>query len=119
MLSGKLSVVFKVPSPGFSGYFPEHYGSVRHRARRVAIFRDERGLLAGLCRWLAENRINVSLGRNIDDDVGFVVQRMHHYGMEHDRIQPFIHRSKVYFNKKLQTHIDVRIGVVDGWTITV
>lgn len=115
----KCSVLFKTPDLHHVGTSVKHYSNVKKTGQHVCICKDERMLLVSLYKWLNKNKIGVSLGRNINDDVDLIKERMLYHKVEDVNVPAYSHKCRIHMNRHGTTRLDFAgLNIVNGGTLT-
>ncbi|MBR2305631.1 MAG: hypothetical protein IKA48_00215 [Fibrobacter sp.] len=115
----KCSVLFKTPALHYVGTTVKHYSDVKKTGQHACICKDERMLLVSLYKWLNKNKISVSLGRNINDDVELIKERMLYHKIEDVSVPAYNKKCRIYTNGHGRTILDFAgFNIVDGGTFT-
>lgn len=115
----KCSVLFKTPDLHHVGTSVKHYSNVKKTGQHVCICKDERMLLVSLYKWLNKNKIGVSLGRNINDDVDLIKERMLYHKVEDVNVPAYNHKCRIHMNRHGTTRLDFAgLNIVNGGTLT-
>lgn len=116
----KCSVLFKTPALHHVGTTVKHYSNVKKTGQHVCICKDERMLLVSLYKWLNKNKIGVSLGRNINDDVDLIKERMLYHKIEDVSVPAYNQKCKIHMNRYNTVMLDFAgLNIVNGGTLTV
>jgi hypothetical protein len=115
----KCSVLFKTPALHYVGATVKHYSDVKKTGQHACICKDERMLLVSLYKWLNKNKIGVSLGRNINDDVDLIKERMLYHKIEDVNVPAYNKKCRIYMNRHSTTMLDFSgLNIVNGGTLT-
>lgn len=115
----KCSVLFKTPALHYVGTTVKHYSDVKKTGQHACICKDERMLLVSLYKWLNRNKIGVSLGRNINDDVDLIKERMLYHKIEDVNVPAYNKKCRIHMNRHGTTMLDFAgLNIVNGGTLT-
>ena len=116
----KCSVLFKTPALHHVGTTVKHYSDVKKTGQHACICKDERMLLVSLYKWLNKNKIGVSLGRNINDDVELIKARMLYHKIGDVSVPAYNHKCSIKMNRYGTTMLDFAgLSIVDGGTLPI
>lgn len=115
----KCSVLFKTPALHHVGATLMHYSDVKKTGQHACICKDERMLLVALYKWFNRNKIGVSLGSNINDDVDLIKERMLYHKIEDVSVPAYNNKCRIHMNRHGTTRLDFSgLSIVNGGTLT-
>lgn len=116
----KCSVLFKTPALHYVRTTVKHYSNVKKTGQHVCICKDEHMLLVSLYKWLNKNKIGVSLGRNINDDVDLIKERMLYHKIEDVNVPAYNQKCRIQMNRYHTVMLDFAgLNIVNCGTLTI
>lgn len=116
----KCSVLFKTPALHHVGATVKHYSDVKKTGQHACICKDERMLLVALYKWFNRNKIGLSLGSNINDDVDLIKERMLYHRIEDVSVPAYNNKCRILMNRHGTVMIDLAgLNIVDGGALTI
>ena len=115
----KCSVLFKTPALHYVGATVKHYNDVKKTGQHACICKDERMLLVALYKWFNGNKIGVSLGSNINDDVDLIKERMLYHRIEDVSVPAYNNKCRILMNRHGTVMMDFAgLNIGNGGTLT-